>query len=197
MKHLLPALIAIPTLLSAQIQLTGSLVVARHHGHSLAAEDAGQPRILPGAGLGGALAISMDRGPLRLALMLERQGGADLLIVGDESGVVTRDMINSTSFGLDLGARIAGDTELASLHLLAGIRSIRWSFDGVEDPAVTRVGAVLAIEGATPVGPRLHSVIRADATFSGGLFDADQLPEGYERETGRRLALMVGLRWQP
>lgn len=197
MKRLFLAAFLFPALLGAQIHLTGSLVIASHGGHSLESGAADQPRILPGPGLGGALTVGLDRGPFRLALVVDRQSGADLQVVGNESGVINRDQINATAFGLEVGARVIGSSDDPSLHLLAGVRSVRWSFVEALDPPTNRLGGVLAAEGAAPLGGGISAVLRADALLAGGILDAEQLPEGYQSETGRRLALMVGLRWQP
>lgn len=197
MTRLILAAILLPSLLGAQIHLTGSLVIASHGGHSLESSSEDQPRILPGPGLGGALSVGLDKGPFRLAIVVDRQSGADLQVVGNESGVINRDQINATAFGLEVGARVIGSSETPSLHLLAGIRSVRWSFVEVLDPPTTRLGGVLAAEGAAPLGGGISAVLRADALVAGGIFEPEQLPEGYQDEAGRRLALMVGLRWQP
>jgi hypothetical protein len=185
----------LPAALPAQFHATARVGVADHSGHARDDSDTEQPRFGPATSRNAAFALGIDFAAWRIALLIGRET-PDLVLVGETTGIITRDALASWQLGLEVGRRLAGHAGAPSLHLLGGGGITRWSFPGFEDPAQTRLGAWLAVEGGTPLVPHLDGVLRFEAMRSGSLFETDDLPEGYQALAARRIGLSLGLRWR-
>jgi hypothetical protein len=184
-----------PAALPAQLHLTARLGVADHSGHARDEADPEQPTFGPGTTRDGTIALGLDRGVWRFAISVRRET-PDLVLVGESSGIITRNALESWHAGIELGHRVAGHPALPSLHVLVGAGVTRWSFPGFDYPPRSRLGAWAAMEGATPLVGRLGGVIRLEGMRTASLFEGEDLPEGYESLSARRLGLSLGLRWR-
>jgi hypothetical protein len=187
-------LLLLPTLLPAQMHITARFGVADHGGHAENAADADQPTFGPGTSRDGTLALGLDRGAWRLALTLRRET-PDLVLVGASSGIITRNALAAWHGGAELGRRILGSRDAPQLHVLLGVGVTQWSFPGFEDPARSRLAGTLALEGALGLSGPWHGVLRLEGEAGAGLFDRDDLPEGYQPLGARRIGLSLGVRW--
>lgn len=185
----------VPAGLSGQLHLTALVGVADHSGHARDLSDVEQPSFGPGTTRESALAIGIDRGPWRIALRFRRET-PDLILVGETSGIITRDALAASHGGLEIGRRIAGGPAAPALHVIGGAGVTRWEFPGFEDAPRNRYGAWLALEGGLPLRSHLEGVLRLEALNTGSLFETEDLPEGYSARSARRLGLSLGLRWR-
>ncbi len=186
-------LLLTPCPLAAQIDLTMRWSVAGHGGHADAATD-DRPSMHPGPETVPTAAIGIRRGGWRAALSV-RRSTSDLILAGEESGIVTTDALRDLSLSLDLGGVIAGTAHGARLSLLGTLSRHSWSFPQFEDPSRTRWGTGLAIEAEVPLTGRWVGLVRADLERSGSLFTDDELPGDFTRRSARRRSLGVGVRW--
>jgi hypothetical protein len=140
-----------------------------------------------------AIGIGRDHGAWRVAIR-GRRTHADLVIAGATAGIITTDVLRATAVGIELGRRLAGARDAAQAHLLVGIARERWSFVGLEDEARSVTLLTAALEGEVPLYRRMRGVVRVEAGTGPSLFEADELPDGFETRSGRRTALHLGIR---
>lgn len=184
----------LPATVSAQFHITARFGIADHSGHARDGSDSDEPSFGPGVSRDGALAVGVDRGAWRLAMVVRRET-PDLVLVGNTSGIITRGALAAWHGGVELGRRIVGNRGVAELHILAGVGATRWNFPGFDDPARNRLAGWLALDGGLPLTARLDGVLRLEAMSGSSLFEAADLPEGYESLSARRIELALGLRW--
>lgn len=185
----------VPAGLSAQIHFTALVGVADHSGHATDLSDGEHPSFGPATTRESAIALGVDRGPWRIALRFRRES-PDLILVGETSGIITRDALSASHLGLELGRRILGHRPEPSLHLVGGAGITRWEFPGFEDAPRNRYGAWLALDGGLPLHAHIEGVLRLEALTSTSLFTSEDLPEGYTSRSARRFGLSLGLRWR-
>lgn len=202
MPRLLPliaccTMLTLPTLpLSAQRSVALVLLTGNATGHASAADDPDHPTITPDHPVTWGLSIEETHRSWRGALTV-RHARADLGIRGTTSAVLTRAAIQSWGVAFEGGRRVAGSPETPTLHALLGAGLERNTFPVTGGDPRTVLATTLALEGAVPLSPRWHAVVRGEAVRTGGLFGADELPPGYAVRAGRRWALGVGVRWHP
>jgi hypothetical protein len=185
--------IAAPAPLTAQWHLTLGAGVAGASGHAFAPEDSDAPELRPAPTRDLAIGIGRDHGAWRVAIR-GRRTHADLVIAGATAGIITTDVLRATAVGIELGRRLAGARDAAQAHLLVGIARERWSFVGLEDEARSVTLLTAALEGEVPLYRRMRGVVRVEAGTGPSLFEADELPDGFETRSGRRTALHLGIR---
>jgi hypothetical protein len=188
-------MLIIPVALPAQLHLTARLGIADHSGHARNATDPEQPTFGPGTTRDGSFAFGLDRGAWRFSVLLRRET-PDLVLVGETTGIITRNALEAWHGGVEIGRRLVGKHGASTSHLLVGAGYSRWNFPGFEDPARNRLGAWVAIEGGAPLLAHLEGVLRLEALTSASLFEASDLPDGYESLAAHRLGLSLGLRWR-
>jgi len=188
-------MVQVPDTLQAQVHLTVQTSLVEHRGHAYDALDPGGAALMPATVREFALGIGMDRGTWRVSLTAANSS-PDLLVMGEGSGILTGDVLESTVLGLAIGPRMFGGPDQAELHLMAGASLNRWSFSGLGDPPRNRVLFTLAAEGALPLTRSIRGVLRLEGGFGSSLFDQADLPEGYQTRSARRVSLAAGLRWQ-
>lgn len=193
MRLRLLALLLTPAALPAQVHLTIRTGFVAHAAHATDGAATGSPTFRPGTAGDIAAALGIDRGAWRAELSL-RRAPADLVLRGSDIGVITPDALTATGLAVGLGRRLAGAPERATLHVMLAAERTRWSFPGLAEPARSSWGALVALEGAVPLGGRLHGVVHLDAARSGSLFSDDDLPDGFARKVASRIGLSVGLR---
>ena len=186
-------LLLLPLPLAAQIDLTLRWGVAGHGGHADATTD-DRPSMHPGTDTDPTAAIGVRRGGWRAALGV-RRSTSDLILAGEESGIITTDALRDLSLSLDLSRVIIGTVRGPRLSLLATLSRHSWSFPRFDDPSRTRWGTGLAIEGEVPLTGRWVGLVRADLERSGSLFTNDELPGDFTRRGAQRRSLGVGVRW--
>lgn len=184
---------AAPATLTAQWHLTLGGGGAGARGHAFAPDDSDAPGLRPAPTREMSIGLGRDRGAWRLALR-GRRTHADLVIVGATAGIITTDVLRANAVGVEVGHRIAGTEGSATAHLLFGVARERWSFEGLDDEARSLTLMTAALEGDVPVFRCLRGVVRLEAGTGSSLFEADELPEGFETRSGRRTALHLGLR---
>jgi hypothetical protein len=184
-----------PGAVQAQVHLTVQTSLVEHRGHAYDALDSEGASLMPATAREFAIGIGMDRGTWRLSLTAATSS-PDLLVLGDDTGIVTRNVLESTTLGIAIGPRILGGPGQAELHLLAGATINRWSFSYLGDPARNRTLFTIAAEGAMPLTGSIRGVMRLEGGFGSSLFYQDDLPEGYQTRGARRVSMAVGLRWQ-
>jgi hypothetical protein len=140
-----------------------------------------------------AVGVGRDHGTWRVTLR-GRRTHADLVIAGATAGIITTDVLRATAIGAEVGRRVAGTPGAAQLHLLVGVASERWSFEGLDDEARSVTLVTAALEGEVPLSRRLRGIVRLEGGTGTSLFEADELPDGFETRSGRRTALHLGLR---
>lgn len=184
---------AAPAPLTAQWHLTLSAGAAGVRGHAFAPDDNDTPALRPAPTRDMAVGIGRDRGAWRVALR-GRYTHADLVIAGATAGIITTDVLRATAVGIELGRRLAGARDAAQAHLLVGIARERWSFEGLDDEARSVTMVTAALEGEVPLYKRVRGVVRVEGGTGSSLFEADELPDGFDTRSGRRAALHLGLR---
>lgn len=184
---------AAPTTLTAQWHLTLSAGAASVRGHAFAPDDSDTPALRPAPTRDVGVGLGREHGPWRVAVR-GRRTHADLVIAGAAAGIITTDVLRATAVGIELGRRLAGARDAAQAHLLIGITSERWSFEGLDDEARSLTMVTAALEGEVPLYRRLRGVVRLEGGTGPSLFEADELPDGFETRSGRRTALHLGLR---
>jgi hypothetical protein len=137
--------------------------------------------------------IGRDHGAWRVALR-GRRTHADLVIAGATAGIITTDVLRATAIGIEGGRRVAGQATGPQAHMLVGVARERWSFNGLDDEDRTLTLLTAALEGEVPLIRRVRGVVRLEGATGPSLFEADELPEGFETRSGRRTALHLGLR---
>lgn len=185
----------IPVALPAQLHLTARFGVADHSGHARNASDPEQPTFGPGTTREGSFSFGLDHGAWRVSVVLRRET-PDLVLVGETTGIITRNALEAWHGGVEIGRRLVGGQGESTAHLMVGVGSSRWNFPGFEDPARNRLGAWVAIEGGVSLFSHLEGVLRLEALTSASLFEASDLPGGYESLAAHRLGLSLGLRWR-
>ena len=187
-------ILLVPTI-SAQVHVTAATALVEQAGHATDALDPEGATLGPDVSREVTLGIGIDRGIWRIELIAGRSS-PDLLVIGASSGIVTRNVLESTGVTLAAGPRLFGGPHKAELHLLLGATLSRWSFPEFGDPDRNRISATLAAEGALPLAGAIRGVLRLEGSLGASLFDAEDLPEGYQTRGARRMSLGVGLRWQ-
>lgn len=191
-RHLLVLSLLLPTPLLGQFDVTVRLVEARHSSQASAPDQGDGPSIRPLADLGPGVELGLRRGFWRLAVGAS-QITHDLVLQGDEGGIVTPGVLRGTNVTAQIGRPIAQHGE-SHLELAAGVVGTRWSFVGLGDPSRWRWGPVVSLEGVFPLSPRIGMVSRLAASRSGSVFEDDEIPEGYARQGSNRFEWSVGLR---
>lgn len=182
-----------PACLPAQWHLTLGAGDAGTRGHALAPDDSDTPALRPAPTRDIGAGIGRDHGAWRVAVRARRTN-ADLVIAGATAGIITTDVLRATAVGAEVGRRLAGARDAAQAHLLVGVARERWSFEGLEDEARSVTMLTAALEGEVPLYRRLRGVVRLEGGTGPSLFEADELPDGFETRSGRRTALHLGLR---
>ena len=185
--------IATPDALTAQWHLTLGAGVAGASGHAFAPDDSDTPTLRPAPTRDLAIGMGRDHGAWRVVVR-GRRTLADLVIAGATAGIITTDVLRANTVGIEFGRRLAGARDAAQAHLLVGVASERWNFEGLEDEARSLTLVTAALEGEVPLYRRLRGVVRVEAGTGPSLFEADELPDGFETRSGRRTALHLGLR---
>lgn len=183
----------VPALLPAQFDLTVRTGFVAHGPHATDAAASGAPSFRPGSGGEAALGLGVVAGDWRIAVGY-RRAPADLVLRGDDAGIITPDAIAAHGLTLELGRRIAGPATGSTLHVLLGAERTSWSFPGLDEPTRSGWGGVVALEGAVPFGRRVAGVVRVEGARSASLFTEEELPDGFSREAANRVGLSVGIR---
>jgi hypothetical protein len=187
-------LLLLPLPLPAQIDITVRWGVVGHGGHADAPTD-DRPSMHPGIGDDLSAAMGFNSGGWRTALGL-RRGTSDLVLVGEESGIITPGALRDLGLTVELGRVLVGAPRGPLLTLLATLSRHSWSFPRFGDPARTRWGAGIVVESGVPIVGRWVGVIRAELERSGSLFADDELPSDFVKRGAHRASLGVGLRWR-
>jgi hypothetical protein len=184
-----------PASVVGQFHATAFLGFADHAAHARDHADPEHPAFQPGVSRAFGVAIGFDRAAWRFALVA-RTEAPDLILGGVSSGLITPNALEAMHVGAEVGRRVAGSGSLPSLHILLGAGVTRWSFPDFEDQPRSRFTGSAALESGIPLGRHFDGVVRLEVAATGSLFDAEDLPEGYEARTGGRGALALGLRWR-
>lgn len=183
-----------PSLVAAQLFVGIRGGPVSHAGHARAPTEADLPTLHPGVATDLVATIGVDHHAWRWQLAFRRTG-ADLILGGDAGGVITPGALESRGISAEAGRRVAQSPSGATAYLLIGVVRDRWSFPLFEDPPRSRWSVSLAAEATVPLHTRIEGLIRVESAIGSGLFTADELPEGFERDTARRLALHLGGRF--
>jgi hypothetical protein len=184
---------AIP--LAAQVDVTIRAGTARHGAHARDPDAVDHPRFAPGDATTLAAAIGYRRGRTRLALAVRRES-PDLVLRGDDAGILTPGVLTATSLSLAASRVVVGTPAVATLALEVGVSRLRWSFAGFDDPPHATWAGLGALEGALPLTRRLQGILRLEGNVGGSMF-ADEPLEGYRTTTPLRASLELGLRFAP
>jgi hypothetical protein len=191
-RLLLAALLVAPATLTAQFDVGLRLIDSRSSAHATAPTADDAPTMRPSPALGGAIDIGVRRGAWRFAVSAARSDH-DLLIVGDVAGVITPGVLRGTAFTLRAGRSLYHRGGL-DLGWAMGVTGLRWSFPGLTEAPRWRWGPVAVLEAASALNGHWALVSQLAASRSRGVFDDDELPEGYQRSGATRLEWSVGLR---
>ena len=148
----------------------------------------------PGSGTTFGIGIVRDAGAVRIGLRflrLEsglRLTGEGLSLTADEDGFTLYELAPEVGIRL-----IRLGTAGAGLRLAAGPTFDLWQWEGADDR--TRVGgrALLALEA--PIAGRWTGSAWLEGAVSSSVFDADELPAEYDRQSLRRGRAGVELRY--
>lgn len=193
MLRRLLALLLLPAVLPAQVHLTVRAGFVAHGAHATDGTATGSPTFRPGTGGEIAAALGADFAAWRVEFAA-RRAPADLVLRGGDLGVITPDALTATGLAIGLGRRLVGGPGRATVHALLAAEWTRWTFPGLAEPPRSGWGGVLAVEGAVPLGGRLHGVVHLDAARSPSVFSDDDLPDGFARNAASRVGLSVGIR---
>lgn len=183
----------VPALLPAQFDLTVRSGFVAHGAHATDGVASGAPTFRPGSGGEAAVALGARVGTWRVAVAM-RRAPADLVLRGDDAGIITPDAITATAVGLELGRRLAGAPGGPELDAFLGAERVSWSFPGLDEPTRSGWGGLVALEGVVPFGRRAAGVVRLEGARGGSLFTEEELPDGFARRGASRIGLSVGLR---
>jgi hypothetical protein len=189
-------LLLLPAPAVAQLQLTARAGVVTHGAQADGSGAADDPAFRPGTALDYTVAVGIDRGHWRVALAASHEA-PDLILAGKDGGVITPGAFSATEVALEVGRAVAGRSGGPRLHLVAGAARVRWSFSQLDEPDRWRWRGLLALDGALPLAGGIDGVLRLEGSREGGLFRADELPEGYQAHGAWRGAMALGVRWRP
>ncbi|HEX3926986.1 MAG TPA: hypothetical protein VHW65_03235 [Gemmatimonadales bacterium] len=196
--RLLPLLLLVAAPVGAHAQwrvdlLAGSATVS---GHARDGADPDHPQLRPDHPATWVAALSHDAGSWRLGVDARRTT-ADLGEVSSSTAVITRGALAAWEGAAELGRRIAGAPERTSLTAGAAVVWDRWQFRDITGASRSRWGGRGDLELAIPLGAHLSGIVRGEVLFEQSLFDADELPDGFTRQSGVRSGLLLGLarRW--
>lgn len=195
-RFLLLTMLLAPATAAAQWHVTLRTGVAGHSAHADAGSASDEPSFRPGTGIVVAGAAGYEHGPWRVALMVGRET-PDLVLRGDDSGLITPDALRALDLGLEVGRRVAGTPGSATLHLSGGVARTRWSFADVDEPPRWRWRGLAALDGALPLAGSLDGTLRLEGAREAGIFLADELPDGYRSHGAWRATMALGVRWRP
>jgi hypothetical protein len=136
--------------------------------------------------------IRIDRqfGGARCALGL-RYAGAGLGIEGTDLSVVAKGAFDWFEIAPELAIQLAS-MRGNSLYAFGGPVLDIWV--PRDTPARTRVGGRAGMELAVPFGARVSALVRASAAVTGSVFEANEVPLGYERRAMSRGSVALGFR---
>lgn len=180
--------------LSAQVGLAFRSGHSVHLGHAEAAGLIDSPSLRPGGTADHALEIALDRNGWRLAAIRQWSGG-DLVMRGEESGVISPDAVKSTGHMVTAGRRIGGAGP-AALHGFVGAVRRQWSFPVLAGGTTSGWGALLGVEMEWAAFRGIALTFRYEIERGGSFVGEEDLPEGYRLRAGHRAGFSAGLRWR-
>jgi hypothetical protein len=190
-RLLLIVLLGCPAALAAQYRLGVVAGMGQSHGDSrrTATDDAELRPDRP-----SLVAVTVVRAMAHWRLGAElHHVRADLAEVSSESVVSSRSALSATGVALDLGFRVAGHADAAALYASLGAGYDRWHFDLPDDQPRWRPSARGALELDFPLGSRWSGLVRSQASLGPSVFQADELPEGFDRKMELRTNVGVGV----
>lgn len=139
-----------------------------------------------------AVGIRIDRelSGARIALGL-RYAGAGLGVEGADLSVVAKGAFDWFEIAPELGIKLAS-VQGNSIYLFGGPVADLWK--PRDTPSRTRIGGRAGLELNVPFSPRVSALVRASAAVTGSVFEADEVPLGYERRAMSRGSVGLGLR---
>jgi hypothetical protein len=140
-----------------------------------------------------ALRIERQVGRLRLGLGIAHATSG--FAVGDRDLVVeARDVFHLWEFAPEVAVRIAGADAHPTVWLHAGPVLGVWLPE--RDETRARTGAQAGASLAFPLHRRLSGAVRVAGSVTPCVFDAAELPPGFERRATRRLDVALGVRYR-
>lgn len=182
--------------LPAQWQLSLMTGPGVTSGHSRDDADPDHPAILPDHPVSWSLAIARESGAWRVAFDASRIT-SDLAIRGLSTSLVTRGELTAGGIGLEAAHRLLGQPASPSLWGGLGAVGEHWSFSSASGEARWRAAIRASLQLEMPFSTHWGAVVRAEGLAGGSLFDADELPDGYNLQPGLRVAILLGVarRW--
>lgn len=196
MRPILACLLLLaPATAAAQFDVTLLAGASTHGAHADDPSTPDHPGFAPSSSRALLAAVGYRRGAFRIAVSV-RTERPDLVLRGDDAGVITPDALRLVVVALSAGRRILGDAGRAELAVEAGVARSRWSFRGFDDPPSAGWSAQAALEAALPFASHWAGILRLDGGIGGSMFP-DEPIEGYRSRTPLRATLSVGLRLAP
>lgn len=141
-----------------------------------------------------AAALRVERQFARVRLGLGIMHARSGLAIGDRDLVVeARNVFRLWEFAPEVAARIAGAGSQPTVWLHAGPLLDVWLPEG--DETRSRAGAHAGASLTFPLLRRVSGTVRVVGSVTPSVFDADELPVGFERRSTRRFEVALGARY--
>ena len=185
-------LLSAPATLHAQWRLALLTGTAVTHGDARDDTDPAHPEFHAEAPATLALRLARRQGASWLAVEVHHTS-ADLAEISASTAVMTRGALTAWGTALELTHRVVGPQDGPALNAVLGAGIDRWTFN-LDDGAPRWRGSVRgALEADLPINPKWSGVIRSQIVAGPSVFNAEELPEGFEQRMAVRIGLVFGV----
>ena len=184
--------LVVPARAAAQWCVTAEVGLARFGGTSLDTAAADPTSLRPSRPTLVALRLGRDLGAIGFALAVAR-APTGLLETGPDLAIVVPDVMTLYEVAPEVAVRVARSSAGATWRLHAGPVLDHWTVK--QDGDRTRWGVHVGSSLGFPLVSRLGVSVRAGATLTPSVFDAAELPDGFERRAMWRTGIALGVRY--